>query len=52
MVSKIPPIPPPMKCVLLTKLKLYIELHGLNKLRCLRIDHVREVFKLAYHGVQ
>ena len=41
-----------MEHVLVTKLKLYIELHGINKLGWLWIDHVREVLKLTHHRVQ
>jgi hypothetical protein len=40
------------KHVFVTKLNVYIELHGINKLGCLQIDHVREVLKLTYHTVR
>jgi hypothetical protein len=38
--------------VLVTKAKLYIELHGINKFGCSQIDHAREILKLTYHKVQ
>ena len=40
-----------MKPVLVTKLKLYIELHGINKLGCLQINHVKKVLRQTYHRI-
>ena len=37
--------------MIVAKLKLHNELHGINKIRYLQIDHVREVLKLTYHRV-
>ena len=35
-----------------TKTNLYIELHDINEWGCLQIDHVKEILKLTYDGVQ
>ena len=41
-----------MKHVLVTKAKLYIELHDINKLGCLQIDRAKKYLKLTYYRIQ
>ena len=40
-----------IKQLYVTKLKLYIEFHGVNSLGSPQIDLAREVLKLTYHRV-